>query len=111
LNRQQLEITDIFKSAYLLCSGSDLCGIRIKTGTRRIGVFLIRGNNLDKLDRAYRTGKALVNPLQLRESLNHLRDILFERLRENEGRRRNEIRRSCQGPAINRSKYQKAHHR
>ncbi len=107
---QQLEITDIFKSAYLLCSGSDLGGIRIKPGTRRIGVFLIRGNNLDKLDRAYRTGKALVNPLQLRESLNHLRDILFERLRENEGRR-NAIRRSCQGPAINRSKYQKAHHR
>jgi hypothetical protein len=30
----------------------------------------------------------MVNPLQLRESLNHLRDILFEKLQENEGRLR-----------------------
>jgi hypothetical protein len=39
---------------------------------------------LDKLDRDYRSGQALVNPLQFRESLNHLRDILFEKLREDD---------------------------
>jgi hypothetical protein len=45
---------------------------------------LITGAGLDKLDKDYRNGQALVNPLQFRESLNHLRDILFEKLRENE---------------------------
>jgi hypothetical protein len=40
---------------------------------------------LDKLDKAYRSGKAQVDPLQFRESLNHLRDILFEKLREHGG--------------------------
>jgi hypothetical protein len=51
---------------------------------------LIAGAGLDKLDRDYRAGKALVNPLQLRESLNHLRDVLFEKLRKNEGRTRDD---------------------
>ena len=82
MKHQQLEITDIFKSAYLLCSGADLDGIRFKNNGRRIASFLIKGENLASLDRAYRCGEALVNPLQLRESLNHLRDILFDKLRE-----------------------------
>jgi hypothetical protein len=38
----------------------------------------------------YRRGQALVNPLQLRECLNHLRDVLFEKLRQ--GRMRNDRR-------------------
>jgi hypothetical protein len=54
---------------------------------------LITGPDLDRLDSDYRAGRALVNPLQLRESLNHLRDILFERLRENEGRTRDDRKR------------------
>ena len=82
MNPQQLEITDIFRSAYLLCSGADLDGIRFKSNGKRIALFMIKGDKLDELDRDYRSGQALVNPLKLRESLNHLRDILFEKLRE-----------------------------
>ena len=87
-----VEETDLFKSAYLLASGGDLDGIRIKPGNRRIAAFLITGYDLEKLEMDYRRGTALVNPLQLRECLNHLRDMLFERLRENEGRMRNDRR-------------------
>jgi len=79
-----LETTDIFRGAFFLCKGGDLCGIRIKNNGKRIATFLITGAGLDRLDRDYRCGKALVNPLQFRESLNHLRDILFEKLREND---------------------------
>ena len=86
LTIQRVEITDIFRGAYLLCSGGDLDGIRINNRGKRIASFSIRGENLTSLDRAYRSGEALVNPLQLRESLNHLRDMLFEKMRENEGR-------------------------
>jgi hypothetical protein len=38
---------------------------------------------MDQLDLDYRSGNARINPLQFRETLNHLRDILFEKLREN----------------------------
>ena len=45
------------------------------------------GIELRQHDLEYRKGEALVNPLQFREALNHLRDLLFERLRkEREGR-------------------------
>jgi hypothetical protein len=68
-----LETTDIFRSAFLLASGGDLTEIRVRNNGRRIATFLITGKDLDKLDRDYRSGRALVNPVQLRESLNHLR--------------------------------------
>jgi len=79
-----LETTDIFRGAFLLASGGDLAGVRVRANGKRIATFLITGTGLDRLDRDYRCGKALVNPLELRESLNHLRDILFEKLREDD---------------------------
>lgn len=77
-----LETTDIFRGAFLLCSGGDLTEVRVRKNGRRIATFLITGKNLDQLDRDYRAGRALVNPIQLRESLNHLRDVMFQKLRD-----------------------------
>ena len=88
MDKHSLETTDIFRGAFFLCKGGDLSGIRIKDNGKRIATFLIKGEGLEKLDKDYRNGQALVNPLQLRESLNHLRDILFNKLREYEGRTR-----------------------
>lgn len=85
MNKHSLETTDIFRGAFFLCHGGDLCGIRMENNGKRIASFLIKGDGLDKLDKAYRSGQALVNPLEFRESLNHLRDILFNKLRENNG--------------------------
>ena len=83
MKTNSLETTDIFRGAFFLCKGSDLSDVRVRNNGRQIATFLITGKDLDKLDREYRTGRALVNPLQLRESLNHLRDVMFEKLREN----------------------------
>ena len=83
MKQNSLETTDIFRGAFFLCMGGDLHGVRIKGNGKRIASFMIKGEDLNRLDREYRSGKALVNPLQLRESLNHLRDILFDTLREN----------------------------
>ena len=83
-----VETTDIFRGAFLLASGGELAEVRVRNNGRRIATFLIAGKNLDELDRDYRSGRALVNPLQLRESLNHLRDVMFEKLRQYEGRTR-----------------------
>jgi hypothetical protein len=84
-----LETTDIFRGAYLLASGGDLAEIRVRNNGKRIATFLITGKDLDRLDRDYRSGRALVNPVQLRESLNHLRDVMFKKLRDSERRTRN----------------------
>jgi len=94
LKANSLETTDIFRGAFFLCQGGELSEIRFRNNGSRIATFLIRGEGLNKLDKAYRNGQALVNPLQFRESLNHLRDILFEKLRETEkGRYENDRKR------------------
>ncbi|BBO93093.1 CHC2 zinc finger domain-containing protein [Desulfosarcina ovata] len=82
-----LETTDIFRGAFFLASGGDLAGIRVGRHGKRIATFLITGHGLDRLDRDYRSGRARVNPIQLRESLNHLRDAMFEKCARARGER------------------------
>lgn len=87
---QKYETTDIFLGAFLLSSGGDLSGISFNE--RQIATFMFTGADLYQLDREYRTGTALVNPVHLRASLNHLRDLLFdmrERRRRDDQSRRN----------------------
>jgi len=83
LNLSCLETTDIFRGAFFLCSGGKLCEVRLKEDSRKIVSFLIEGEGIDQLDMDYRNGDAMVNPLHFRETLNHLRDILFKQLRDN----------------------------
>ncbi|MGD9161712.1 MAG: hypothetical protein PVG39_25095 [Desulfobacteraceae bacterium] len=99
----ELETTDIFKGAFYLCMGGDLADIRFKANhaerDRRtklrpdLATFHFIGEDLYKHDKAYINGHALVNPVQFREALNHLRDILFKRLKkgryENDRKRKN----------------------
>ncbi|BBO72179.1 hypothetical protein DSCA_61090 [Desulfosarcina alkanivorans] len=79
---QRLETTDIYKSAVFLCNGGRLAGVRFKERKRGIVSFLIEGDGILQVDLDYRNGSAQVNALQLRHTLNHLRDVLFTRLRE-----------------------------
>ena len=85
MKTDSLETTDIFRGAYFLCQGVELSGIRFRSNGKRIASFLFTGGGLDQLDKDYMNGTALVNPVQFRESLNRLRDILFENLRKNNG--------------------------
>lgn len=73
---QHYETTDIFLGAFLLSSGGDLSGVNFNKP--RIATFMFTGDDLCQLGRDYQNGTALVNPVHLRSSLNHLRDILFE---------------------------------
>ena len=85
-----VEVTDLFKGAFLLCMGARLDKVRVRNNGRAIATFLISGADLERLDSDYRAGRALVNPVQLRESLNHLRDVMFDKLRNTEGRDRDD---------------------
>ncbi len=67
-----------------MCMGGDLEDIRFRQNGKQIASFLFAGQDLHKHDRDYLNGHALVNPVQFREALNHLRDILFENLRDNQ---------------------------
>ncbi|MCP3663408.1 MAG: hypothetical protein GY696_13090 [Gammaproteobacteria bacterium] len=76
-----IETTDLFKGAFLLCMGGNLSNIRVEHNGRQTATFLITGNELNRHNEAYMTGNALVDPMQLKNALNHLRDVLFNTLR------------------------------
>ena len=79
-----LETTDVFRGAFLLCKGGKLDGVYVSDFDRRIVAFRIVGEDLSEIEETYRNGNATVNPLRLRESLNQLRDVLFQTLRGDE---------------------------
>jgi hypothetical protein len=102
----QVETTDIFRGAFFLCHGAKLTNVRIKQTNRKLVAFLIEGEEIEQLDLDYRRGKATVNPLLLRETLNELRDIIFmstrlnpssQSLRRTEGRMRDDRERENRG--------------
>jgi hypothetical protein len=74
-----LDTSDIFKGASLLCLGAELR--KVKRNGRDV-TFSLTGHDLQKADIRYRTGQLQVNPLQLKESLNLLRDFIFENNRD-----------------------------
>lgn len=73
-----IETQDIFRGAYLLCCGARVGETRLRRGQV---VFVIEGHGVVEHDERYRLGRALVNPVALRETLNLLRDLVFERVR------------------------------
>ena len=79
-----IETTDIFRSAFFLCKGGRLAGLRIREDNHRIVTFTIEGEDISRLNLDYHKGQALVNPILLKETLNHLKDVMFMRLREDD---------------------------
>ena len=74
-----IETADIFRGAYLLCCGARVAHAHVQ---RNQVMFVIEGEEVVAQDERYRLGRALVNPVALRETLNLLRDLVFERLRQ-----------------------------
>ena len=74
-----IETGDLFRGAYLLCRGARIGATRCERGQV---LFVLEGDGVLEEDLRYRTGSALVNPVQLRETLNLLRDRVFEKLRD-----------------------------
>ena len=86
---EHIETDDIFRTASLLCMGGDIAEVH------RAGVhatFTVEGESVRKNDLNYRMGKAKVNPLQLKENVNLLRDMIKEYLRPQNKDRRQKIK-------------------
>ncbi len=83
---ESLRITDIFRTAALISMGCSLIKVQHNSQSKGNAFFLIQGESLNELDQTYRTGQALIEPLRLRENLNYVKDCLFEKKREHEGR-------------------------
>lgn len=89
----KVETTDLYLSAYLMAKGITLNSMSIhETGDRKKIVFIFTGNaDLNRLNKSFQRGVAKVNPISMKESILHLKDIMYDKLRSNKGeKRRNE---------------------
>ena len=70
---------DLYEASYLLAKGMKLEEV---LRNNRTVLFRFEGSeDLQVLKTKYDEGRAEVNVQSLRESLNHLRDLLFEKIR------------------------------
>jgi hypothetical protein len=63
---------DLFKVAYLLSKGQRLHSVGFDNGKAQ---FIIKGEYIEMHDLRYKTGRALINPLILKESIRFLEQI------------------------------------
>jgi hypothetical protein len=77
----QLETKDLWQSAFMLAQGSSLEDIRVKDNGRREVFFVLSGDNIARLAREFRSGRALCNVASLRASMLHLKEEMFKVLR------------------------------
>lgn len=76
---------DLYEGAYLLSQGMELKEIwKDGNNGKKAVVFEFAGDNLELLRKDYQIGKAQVNILKLKSSLNELKDRMFSLLRSAE---------------------------
>jgi hypothetical protein len=83
---RKVETQDLYCGAYILASGGELEGLRIggvRNGRPAV-TFVFIGDEVEELLKSYRSGKALVNLADYKAAMNHLKDVMFERLRVRE---------------------------
>jgi hypothetical protein len=80
--KESMELTDLFKVASLLCVGASLKGLKVVD--RTTALFEIEAYEIKQLEKQYSVGAVYLNPLELKEKLNLLKDIMFAKLREQE---------------------------
>ena len=83
---ESLATDDLFLAAYALSEGAELVGVDIVvSGARPVATFRLSAPRLSRLERAYLDGTAMTNVNSLKRYLKYVKDVLFNRLR-NEGR-------------------------
>jgi hypothetical protein len=81
-----VETKDLYCGAYILSSGGTLAEVRLEG--RRAGkpavIFIFTGDDVDERLKEYESGQAMTNAAHYKAAMNHLKDVMFERLRSRE---------------------------
>ena len=80
----RIESKDLWQSAYVLAKGGELEDVRVdgnNGGQGKMAIFILRGPDVKDLAKEFRTGHALCEVARLRASMIHLKDLMFETIR------------------------------
>jgi len=97
MNKEEIQIQDLFEGAFLLCKGFNLKDLNV-TGSngKKIVTFILSGNQIQTAREEYQSGRASCNVAMLKCTMSRLKDAMFERIRSMERPRRN----LCQSKTI-----------
>ena len=70
----EMETGDVFRAAYLVSRGGVVVKATVQGGDHV--VLTVKGEDIEREDRLYRTAAGLCEPLRLKENLNRLRDLV-----------------------------------
>jgi len=79
LNR--LETKDLWQSAFMLAQGSSLSDVNLRNNGKREVYFVLTGDNIARLAREFRSGRASCNVASLRASMIHLKEEMYKVIR------------------------------
>ncbi len=81
-----VKISDVWNCAYLLINGVQIDNVEVINNNEKLSVyFVLSGKDAEKLDLEFKTGKASANITQLKLTVTHLKDLMFDKLRETRG--------------------------
>ena len=91
--KERTVVQDLFEASYLLCRGHELKEMEVEDGRRKPTVhFIFDGTQAKDESRRFKMGQATANVCMLKVSMNHLKDLLFQRLRDSENPEKGEHR-------------------
>ncbi len=74
---------DLWTSAYLVLNGAEIENLIVSGSNGKTSVyFIFSGTDAERLNREFISGKAEANVMKLKTTMNHLKDLLFDKLRE-----------------------------
>ena len=88
--KMRLLTTDLYEGAWLLSQGVELVSLWMDQNHKRSIIFEFSGAEVEHLKQAYQRGQAKANVIQLKQSINVLKDRMFEKLREERWRNTND---------------------
>lgn len=78
----KVETTDLYFSAYLMAKGITLSEMTTNHAKRQKIIFTFLGNGkLKSLNYAFKNGTATINVIDLKKSILHLKDIMYDQLK------------------------------
>ena len=80
-----LRISDLWNAAFLVSGGAEIKDLIVTNfNNQKKSVYFVFNNpKAEKLNQQFISGKATANVIQLKSTMNHLKDLLFAKIREN----------------------------
>ena len=77
-----IETKELWQSAYMLSEGGSLAGVRMEDRQgKKEAVFVFDGFMVEDLARHFQSGQAICHLGRLKSSMNHLKEMIFDRTR------------------------------